>query len=472
MTLLSEIKYSQGNGYVGTVLYLTYAYVDHPTGAGCIRAVRFIDGLLTAGYQVVVVSMDKEPSLKEVAPGLIACRVGDDGRLPDEMLSAKGLGRWPFLKFLPGPDVYGRVNKGVYRACGWLVKTYRPELVYVMTPPCFSLNAVGFQVPQKYDLPFVMELDDAWAAGMYWPYRNFIRRYLADKWERRCLMAADKVVTVTETHREILIGAYGDEMSDKILTIRHSYDPLIMNCDRGQNTKDVGTGDKNSPFRMAYVGQVRGVDMVGGVTFGKVVRRIWQMVRKGLLGANFCEKIVLEWMSPHYLIEAMGQVAQQDKDFGRRVRLDFVGESYEQIDQWARKANLPSQITQHGPMSQERAQKYVDQADVLLVNLYGLVGHDYHWCVPTKIYTYLATGKPILSLMPPGEACDLIKEAGVGFFARPDDVEGIVRQLKRLFEQHQGDGIEVKPNWELIRQFDIAKQQQKFVEIVQSLSAP
>ncbi len=465
--VVSGVNNKKKDGFVGTVLYLTYAYVDKPTGAGSIRAQRFIDGLLGAGYRVVVVSMDDEPSLKEVVPGLVACRVGSDGRLPDQVLGDGRLGRWPMMKLLPGPDVFGRVNKGVYRACCWLVEKYKPEMVYLMTPPTFSLNAVGYELTQYYNLPMVMELDDAWAVGMYWPYPNFIRRYLAGVWERRCVLAAEKIVTVTEAHRELLIDAYGEEMGDKIVTIRHSFDESIM-CDKSSGRQeDVEEKDEDSEFRIAYVGQVRGVDMVGGLSCKEIVRRGWQMVREGVLGANFCERILLEWMSPHYMIEAMGEVAERDVEFARRVRLDFVGESYERIDRWASEAGLGEKIVQHGTMPQEQAQEYVDNADLLVVNLYGLVGIDYHWCVPTKIYTYLGTGKPILSLMPAGEAVDLIRDAGVGFFAKPDDLAGLIEQLEGAFKQHQAGGIKVEPNWELIGQFSIANQQRQFVEIIE-----
>jgi glycosyltransferase involved in cell wall biosynthesis len=50
--------------------------------------------------------------------------------------------------------------------------------------------------------------------------------------------------------------------------------------------------------------------------------------------------------------------------------------------------------------------------------------------VPGKTQTYIAARKPIIAIIE-GEAANLIKENGLGFVAKPNDINGI----KNVFEQ-------------------------------------
>jgi len=105
-------------------------------------------------------------------------------------------------------------------------------------------------------------------------------------------------------------------------------------------------------------------------------------------------------------------------------------------------------------------------ADVLVLMLYGIKNNDYHWCVPSKVYDYLSTGKPILNLTPAGEVKDMVNRAGVAYNARPGDAEEIAGVIEGLYQQHRAGGIAVRPDWEYIRQFEIARQQEKFIQVV------
>ena len=55
--------------------------------------------------------------------------------------------------------------------------------------------------------------------------------------------------------------------------------------------------------------------------------------------------------------------------------------------------------------------------------------------VPSKLYSLLAAGRPILALVEEGSEVDLVvKEANCGFSVRPDDVERITSILEQLFK--------------------------------------
>lgn len=449
-----------------TVLYLSRSYLPSTNAAG-IRAGRCVEGFLKHGYYVCVVSGSEKAGWERPTPELEICRVGPNGELPKQVREDRTAAGWPWWKPMPGPDPDRNCTGALFRAAQVMIRQNKPDLIYVMGPP-FSLLVVARQLSLKYQLPFIAELDDAWYTGMPWPYRNFLQRNLAQKWEQRCLSEAAGIVTVTRTHQKILAEKYLDEVAAKISTIPHSFDRGQTKSSKPTEPDKSKTHNKEK-FTLAYVGQVHGIDVTSSSPLKKILQGLNQRGRRILLGANFCEKLRLDWMSPYHLLAATAQAARQDDEFSQGVQINFVGTKYPQIDNWARKMNLGHMVSQQGPRLPEQAARFVEQADLLLVNLYGIVGMDYHWCVPTKTYTYLGSGKPILALLPPGEAADIIRRAGTGFFAPPAEVNSISELLLKLFHQHKSGAILVKPNWEYINQFDLENQQQHFAQVVRNV---
>jgi len=451
---------------VKTVLYLTKYFQPGTTAAG-IRAENFTAALAEADWRVIVVTTGKVPAMEEYSPQMLVYRISDRGEIPAQLAES----RWPrrpWWKILPGPDPHSRLCRATFAACQTLVQKYPCPIVFASGPP-FSLLTVAGEIARTHRLPLVVELRDAWYSAMPWPYSNFLQRCSARKGEKLTIEAADRIITVTDEYQRILAEKYGPGIADKITTIRHGFNnrPGI----RRPNEPSITTGvdPANRTFTIAYIGQLRGIDITAQGAIEKTFRRIRQIGQKFLLGANFCENLRLDYMSPHYLMAAISLAAQESPAFASAVRLVFVGQSYPQIDRWAGKLQLENNVSQLGPLPPAQAQRIAQQADLLVITLYGIKNCDYHWCVPSKIYMYMATGKPILSLQPPGESTELVRRSGLGFFAPPDDVDAIARQLLALWEQHGNKGISVNPEGKFIEQFELASQQQRFLEVFDSL---
>lgn len=450
-----------------TVLYIAHA--DRPSGkAGGIRAERFVNALTKHGLGVMTTVCDAASRIERVGPQVVIGRFSSPKNVPQEVRQS-GARRWPFWSVLPGPDTDWQYCRGVYPVCNWLLRQQPVDLIYVMTP-AFCLATIAHRLAREHNLPLIVEFDDAWYTGMYWPYPHALARGLARYWERRCVFDAQAIVTVTETHKRILGQKFGPAIAQKITNIPHSFDPSLS-CRKAGLDDGHSLGERSDQrlFRVAYVGQVRGNDLIDVPRAKRLWRLVHSRARRFLFGARFCEKLQLEWMSPYYLLSAMARVAQEDRSFAERLRLDFIGEEYAEIDVWARQMNLSGNVKQHGVLSPGQAQQFVDGADVLVVNLYGITGLDYHWCIPTKAYTYLGAGKAILGLLPAGEARDIIQKAGAGFFAAPNDIGAIARQLSELFHAHTHEGIKLALDWDYINQFDLGHQEKRFTDIVDSV---
>ncbi|MBN2210721.1 MAG: glycosyltransferase [Sedimentisphaerales bacterium] len=446
------------NGLSRTVLYLTRYYIPTATAAG-IRADRFVKALTNSGVRVIVATIGADPEYQEISGLLTICRIARDGRLPGRL--PDNLPVWPRLEPLPGPHADPICTRALYRACHGLIRQYQPDILFATGLP-FSLLAAAQRLAKMYGLKLALEFRDAWTVGKDWPYPSAFHRRLARKWEDRCITHAELIITETDHQKKILDDHYGCEISPRTLTIRHSF----------ERAEEIDSDVRLNPdeFTIVYTGQLRGLDITESPALTKVTKVISRMIRRVLLGATFCDQLRLDWMSPDYLMAGLARAVSKNQQFAHKVRLIFAGQKFPEIDHLARKYNITGNVTQLGPVSPPYAQQLAHLADVRVLTLYGINNLDYHWCVPGKTYAYMGSGKPILALLPTGEARDLVTGAGTGVFAKPDDIPEIARQLLVLFQRRITNQPALEPDWSFINQFHLPVQQRQFVQALAKLA--
>jgi glycosyltransferase involved in cell wall biosynthesis len=448
-----------------TILYIT-RYYPPATGAAEIRAGHFIEALLNNNFNVIVLTAGPSPKLQTQSQNLTICHISENGQIPKE-IDRTGLTHWPRWKPLPGINPAEKISKAMFLACQWLMKKHNIDTIFATGLP-FGLIAVAHELAQRCNLPLIIELRDAWYTGAPWPYASYLEKRRTRMWEHRCLSHAQAIVTETATQKQILDNHYGPDIADKTFTIRHSFDERLTAAKSPENktTALLKEYHQNDKFVIAYTGQLHGIDISRQTSLRKFTSQTGRLLRRVTLGATFCDKLRFDWMSPHYLMEALAKLFAEYPHWQQKVRLLLAGTEYSQIDTWACQMGLSQNIKQLGPVPSQQAQQIACHADLLVLTLYGITNMHYHWCVPGKTYSYLGAGKPILALLPNGEARDIIKQSGLGFTAPPDNITEIAQRLKKLITEHYNGGIKINPDKKFIRQFALPVQQKQFVEVV------
>lgn len=114
----------------------------------------------------------------------------------------------------------------------------------------------------------------------------------------------------------------------------------------------------------------------------------------------------------------------------------------------------------------------LNAADVhLVVNQKGIKGVS----VPSKIYGVMAAGKPILGVLENGsEAETLISKSGSGFVVNPQDYEGIIGQIEKMYQMKSESLINMGMNGRnyldtyLKREISIDKYRETLKEVINS----
>ncbi|UGU14385.1 glycosyltransferase family 4 protein [Sinomicrobium kalidii] len=132
------------------------------------------------------------------------------------------------------------------------------------------------------------------------------------------------------------------------------------------------------------------------------------------------------------------EVAQQLKQEGNsNIQFTLLGGGADE----ARLKNRRKQLELHNVQFIERVDggevtKYLNSADALLVHLKNT--DLFEITIPSKILSYLRTGKPILMGLK-GNAAEIIKISGAGFLFEPQDVNDLKRKLEELYHLNMNE---------------------------------
>lgn len=258
----------------------------------------------------------------------------------------------------------------------------------VTTGPPHSMHLIGYRLKKNIpSLRWVADFRDPWSE---WGLLDSlgtgsIARRLHRRMEAKVLKAADEVITITPF--------YARQFS--ALADRHVH--LITNGFDEEDFADL-QHTPSARFVIRHVG------------------------------------IVNERCNPRPFMAALGRVAERNAEFGRQVRMEFIGEVHPRFREEVGQDVFLREITGFIPNLpfKDLIPRYSD-ASLLLLVLHGY--KDAEGYMPGKLFEYLATGIPVIGIGPrDGDAAALLKESGAGKMIAAEDGEGIEHYLLTAFE--------------------------------------
>ena len=130
---------------------------------------------------------------------------------------------------------------------------------------------------------------------------------------------------------------------------------------------------------------------------------------------------------------------------GLDVTARFVGDFRPADREWAETLGLGERLDLRPYTSHREALELQRSSDALLLLIPDADGRG-RGVLSGKVFEYLAAERPILAVVPPdGAAAELIREAGTGIVAAPEDVDGIRAALAGLHERWQAGSLNGTP---------------------------
>jgi glycosyltransferase involved in cell wall biosynthesis len=372
---------------------LVTMYFPPAGGGGVQRPLKFATHLPELGIETHVLAPDDPKWIHrddELQPPTLAWvhrarYLGPKGRKPaEELHGTQGLERLGVQARLAGrrllvPDENVTWNLTAIPAAIRIAKREGIDVVVTTSPPS-SVHLVGAAVKRAAGIPWVADLRDSVVAH---PHRHAERLLVRVKEQGEHAVAglvgrsADAIVCVSE--------AIAEEMRARTPRGR------IVTIANGSDFDDFA-GLEHQPserFRITHTGSF----------FGK--------------------------RDPRPFLTAL-------KESGLDIVARFLGDFRSTDREWAEKLGLGDrlELIDYAPRRRSLELQRDSEALLLLIPEAGGRGKG---VLSGKVFEYLAAERPILAAVPPeGAAAALIREAGAGVVAGPEDVDGMVAALHDL----------------------------------------
>jgi glycosyltransferase involved in cell wall biosynthesis len=272
-------------------------------------------------------------------------------------------------------------------------------------------------VSQRLRIPWILDLRDPWALDGWrsYPTRWHARRDL--HLMQRALRGADVVIANTPSA--------ATECAQLAPQARITAIPNGFDAD---DFPRAAPADPLGPMRIVHVGTLH--DPMPE----RARRRVhWRQIDRTA-------------RSGRTLIEAVALLRERDRELGDRVRIELVGRVHPNHAELARACHVDDLVQTTGYVPHAIAVQRLARADACFVPLHGIAPGERALVVPGKLYEAVASGRPVLACLPPGDGADLVRATGAGLVFDPKDAEALARAIailarakRRGFAEHGAD---------------------------------
>jgi glycosyltransferase involved in cell wall biosynthesis len=290
-----------------------------------------------------------------------------------------------------------------------LISREKTDVIYSTSPPA-SAHLLALALKKISGRPWVMDLRDPWS---FEPLKGTdvsrARMWLEGRMERACLGSADVVVVNTPEAAERYRALY-PRMKGKIRVITNGYDPEETSI--AAATADELTLPYGGRFLMSHIG--------------------------ALYRNTNAER------TPEALLQAIKALGDEGRISAENFMMVFAGGVPLRMKERVSELSLDGLVCLSGQLSHLDALRLMHRSGALLLYDGNERGETY---VHTKLYEYLASGKPVLGLLPEGATRRLLQRSGRGLMADCTDREAVKRAIIAVFEGHgpavSGPGLDM-----------------------------
>jgi glycosyltransferase involved in cell wall biosynthesis len=292
----------------------------------------------------------------------------------------------------PDPQILWAPN--AVRSGGRMLDRVPHDAVLATGPP-FSSFLIGARISRRLGLPLVLDYRDEWdISNKHWENRSAqgLGHRLQQQMQARLLRRASAVLATTEASAA-QIRRLTERVGSKapVTCIYNGYDP--------DDFAGATPPDASDRYRITYVGTLWGLTSI------------------------------------EPLVKAVQRLEQIDAAANARLEIVVAGRRTEAQDTILSGLQTTScRLTRHEYLAHDQAVGLMRASDRLCVLLSDTA--DAARVMPAKVFEYMATRRPLLTIAPHGEVWDVLKDHPDAGLHLPTDVEGIATSLRGAVAAH------------------------------------
>jgi glycosyltransferase involved in cell wall biosynthesis len=395
---------------------LVVAYFFPPLGGGGVqRTVKFLKYLRPLGWRSEVITVraakywSLDPALAAEVPADTQVHrtfalTGPD-LLPRGKAGAQGLRSTAFFRrlrrwssFFLVPDAYVGWFPFALARARERIERGGVEVVFTTSSPD-SAHLVGLVLRERMPIQWVADFRDPWVRRLTFHAPTAWHRRLHLGLERRVLERADRVLVTNKATRDDFLFRHPHVPVERFAVIPNGYDP--------EDVAVMRQGSREAASPAAQSGEApRGSELV--------------LVHTGLLSGR-------RTLAP--VVDAMARLFAARPELASRLRLRQVGPRESVNDELVALGGLGGNVTFAPPVGHVEVLAEMAGAGALLLLEAG--EPEGSLITPGKLFEYLASRRPILAVVPPGPAADLVRATRAGEVVAPHDAAGLAAVLER-----------------------------------------
>ncbi len=301
------------------------------------------------------------------------------------------------------------------------------SVIYATGYP-WSAFLVGAILSKLKGIPLILDFRDAWTLNQRGLWDNRLHRY----WEKKALLQASKVIFVTNYMREDYIKRYPRMNSGKFITITNGF-----------NENDFGylmdKCKKEKKFLITYTGTFN--DNIPPLDIDR---------------------------SPYYFLKGLARLLKNGNgNILKNIFIRFVGNFGENNKDLVKRLGLENAVEITGHVPHRKSIEFQLESDLLLLMISPCPGSKS--TLTGKLFEYIGARRPILALVPDGEAKDLIVKERLGVAVRSKDIDGIENAIFKFYEEWKRNSLKLEGNGSAFRKYEMKVLAKKLVEAIDEI---
>lgn len=409
------------------LLYIAY-YFPPIGGGGVQRSLKFVKYLPEYGITPLVLTASPPPA-SHWAPS--------DPRLQHQLPASVQIFRTPAIHALQRDcrhEVRLRNWLGLTSPFGleWrryalelgsrLCREHRPKAIFVTMSP-FEGAEIGARLSARHGLPWIADLRDPWALDEMQVFSSRFHRWLASREMRRHLQSASLIIMNTPEAARRLREAFPEFRSRNVVALTNGFDAEDFAAPLART--------RNERFTILHTGTLHSAN--GNLSPWR--RTLLEAIGRIPAGVD------TSCRSHAPLLAALERWADAAPEVRDRVRLVLAGVIAESDRTLVARSSVAAMVEFTGYCSHADTVRRQRTADLLFLPMHKMPPGVRATIVPGKTYEYLASDRPILAAVPPGDARDYVQRSGAGSVCEPGDIA----QMQRLLEAQYRRWVDGKP---------------------------
>jgi glycosyltransferase involved in cell wall biosynthesis len=326
-----------------------------------------------------------------------------------------------------------------YFSASKIIKKNRPDFILSSSFPN-STHLVAMLLNRKFKIPWIADFADpiSYKIGPIWFTK--LQYYLMVIIEKTICKKANGICTQSNGTRDVLLDKYNFIDNKKIMALFNAYDEEFF-----KEKKSKG----NEKFTILHSGEFY-LDQPSkktGSFIKKLFSRIFELFEYRPYKADFYPHS----MEP--LLNALSIFSTTHPELKDKIQLIHNGYVHPYNEYLIDSMGLSQMIVKTGLVSYKESIEYMQKADLLYLPLFHDLDRERNFCIPGKLFSYMATEKPILSPIQPGDTRDILERSGLGLCHHPINTELMAKQLYNFTIEFLRGDISVNADKRYIKMF-------------------